>query len=263
MGFMDSECNGCGQKFPLDAAASNGPPKDGHVRDIGGLFNLIYVCPTCWNRAAAEGFNLESKEEAKRWKVSPKSSNANPEVSNTSPETSNTKQNKLEEASKQMVEALTPEVERLVTDVLLPNERAIYKLRSSPSGDRSQAILTNYNLIIISKGLSGGQGQDSGGILGVMMAAGRVSIRIYPIQEIRSIEIQPLQGITVGHFQVLTNATTENDNESKFLFDTDIGYYKSILLYRKLRQLQGFGMRSKSARSVPPSPKVPASKVQK
>jgi len=130
------------------------------------------------------------------------------------------RKNKLHDASEQMLETLTPEMERLVADILLPGEKIIFKVRSSPSGDRSQLVLTNHNLILSSKDILGGQGQDSGfGILSTIMTVGRISIRIYPIQEIRSIEIQLLQGMTVGYFQVLTNATLESDNESKFLFD--------------------------------------------
>jgi len=130
------------------------------------------------------------------------------------------RKNKLYDASEQMLETLTPEMERLVADILLPGEKIICKVRSSPSGDRSQLVLTNHNLILSSKDILGGQGQDSGfGILSTIMTVGRISIRIYPIQEIRSIEIQLLQGMTVGYFQVLTNATLESDNESKFLFD--------------------------------------------
>jgi len=137
-------------------------------------------------------------------------------------------------------EEFTDEIESLLHDVLLPDESIIYKVRSSQSGDRSQLVLTNKNLVIINKGLFGGQAQDvGGGLLGVLMGRARVSVRIYPIGEIRSVEIQPLKGITVGHLQVLTYATSERDNESKFLFDNHIGYFKAIHVYRRIRELQG------------------------
>jgi hypothetical protein len=42
----------------------------------------------------------------------------------------------------------------------------------------------------------------------------------------------------VGHFQVLTAATTENDNESRFVFETNLAYFKSVLVYRKILELQ-------------------------
>ncbi|MBD1875452.1 hypothetical protein H6F75_18380 [Nodosilinea sp. FACHB-131] len=261
MGLLDIACDGCTQKFPIDTQISSGSPNKEHVRNIGGTFNGIFVCPTCWNSAISEGFKLELKEEAKRWKSDPKIvENKKIRVEEASRKKAvDNRQSKLEEASGQMLETLTAEMEKLFIDVLLPNERLIYKLRSAPSGDRSQAVLTNCNLIIINKGLLGGQGQDSDGILGMMMASGRISIRIYPVVEIRSVEIQPIQGMTVGHLQVLTNATMENDNESKFLFDTELGYYKSILMYRKIRQLQGFGVSSKAPSPNPlPTSKVPA-----
>lgn len=145
----------------------------------------------------------------------------------------------LSTAEGQMVEELTEEMEHVLQDVLLPSESIIYKIRSSATGDRSQLALTNMTLIIINKGLFGGQGQDTGGgLLGVIMGRARISVRVYPLTEIRSFEFQPLKGITVGHFQVLTNATSERDNESKFLFDNHIGYFKALHVYRKIRQLR-------------------------
>jgi hypothetical protein len=142
-------------------------------------------------------------------------------------------------AQAQMFENLSPEIESYIEDIILPQEQAIYKLRSSSQGDRSQLVLTNRCLYIFSKGFMGGQGQDSGGgLLGAAMSIGQISMRIYPINDIMAFEIKPLKGVTVGHFQVLTPATSENDNESKFLLDSKLGYFKSILLYRKLIELQ-------------------------
>jgi hypothetical protein len=57
----------------------------------------------------------------------------------------------------------------------------------------------------------GSQGQDSGGgLLGAAMSMGQVSMRVYPIKDIVAFEFKPLKGMTVGHFQVLTPATSEN-----------------------------------------------------
>ena len=142
-------------------------------------------------------------------------------------------------AQAQMFEDLSPEIECYLQDLVLPKEQAIYKLRSSSQGDRSQLVLTNRCLYVFSKGLMGGQGQDSGGgLLGAAMSVGQVSMRVYPIKDIMAFEFKPLKGLTVGHFQILTPATSENDNESKFLIDTKLGYFKSVLLYRKLVELQ-------------------------
>lgn len=142
-------------------------------------------------------------------------------------------------AQAQMFEDLSPEIECYLQDLILPKEQAIYKLRSSSHGDRSQLVLTNRCLYIFSKGVMGGQAQDSGGgLLGTALSIGQISMRIYPVKDIMAFEFKPLKGITVGHFQILTPATSENDNESKFLIDTKLGYFKSILLYRKLVDLQ-------------------------
>ena len=100
-------------------------------------------------------------------------------------------------------------------------------------------ILTDRCLYIISKGIKGGQAQDSGGgLIGTVLAIGQISIRIYPIKEIAFTEIKPISGITTGHLQVFTSSTLENDNETKFTFDTKIGYFKSVLVYRKLMELR-------------------------
>lgn len=142
-------------------------------------------------------------------------------------------------AQAQMFEDLSPEIECYLQDLILPKEQAVYKLRSSSNGDRSQLVLTNRCLYIFSKGVMGGQAQDSGGgLLGTALSIGQISMRIYPVKDIMAFEFKPLKGITVGHFQILTPATSENDNESKFLIDTKLGYFKSILLYRKLVDLQ-------------------------
>jgi len=142
-------------------------------------------------------------------------------------------------AQAQMFEELSPEIECYLQDLVLPQEQAIYKLRSSSQGSRSQLVLTNRCLYIFSKGVMGGQAQDSGGgLLGTAMSIGQISMRVYPIKDIMAFEFKPLKGITVGHFQILTSATSENDNESKFLIDTKLGYFKSVLLYRKLAELQ-------------------------
>lgn len=261
MGFLDLQCDGCGRKFPLDAEVTTGSPKEGTVRNLGGMFSAIYICPSCWNTATEKGFKLDSKEDAKRWKATAEKAEHGRIQAFESNKTSKNRKDQLEEASKQMVEALDPEIEILFADVLLPTEKVICKVRSSPSGNRSQLVLTNQNLIIINKGLAGGQGQDAEGFFGTIMAAGRISIRIYPVREIRSVEIQPQQGMSVGHFQVLTNATSENDNESKFLFDTDLGYYKAILIYRKIRELQGFAPQRKSSKPAPPPPSAKTPQV--
>lgn len=143
-------------------------------------------------------------------------------------------------AQEQMLETLSPEIECYLQDLLLPQEQVIYKLRNSAQNDRSQLALTDRCLYIFSKGIMGGQGQDSGGgILGAAMSMGQVSIRVYPIRDIMAFEVKPLMGMTVGHFQVLTPATSESDNESKFLLDTKLGYFKAILLYHKLLELKG------------------------
>lgn len=142
-------------------------------------------------------------------------------------------------AQAQMFEDLSPEIECYLQDLVLSKEQVIYKLRSSSQGDRSQLVLTNRCLYVFSKGVMGGQGQDSGGgLLGAAMSVGQVSMRVYPIKDIMAFEFKPLKGLTVGHFQILTPATSENDNESKFLIDTKLGYFKSVLLYRKLVELQ-------------------------
>jgi hypothetical protein len=142
-------------------------------------------------------------------------------------------------AEKNMFEELSIDMEKHLKDFLLDGEELIYKIRSSQDGERSQAALTNKNLFVFSKGIFGGQMQDSGGgILGAVMARGRVSIRVYPLQTIEGIEIQPPKGITTGHFQVLTRFTAEHDNESMVLLDSNLGYFKGLLLYRKIRELQ-------------------------
>lgn len=148
-------------------------------------------------------------------------------------------QNAWARAQEQMFEELSPEIECYLQDLMLPKEQSIHKLRNSSQGDRSQLVLTNRCLYIFSKGIMGGQGQDSGGgLLGAAMSMGQISMRVYPIKDIMAFEFKPLKGVTVGHFQILTAATSENDNESKFLIDTKLGYFKSVLLYRKLVELQ-------------------------
>ena len=142
-------------------------------------------------------------------------------------------------ARQEMIEPLSEECEKMLQDILGEDEVIIYKVRSSPDGDRSQLVLTNNTLMIFAKGIFGGQMQDTNrGILGAVMARGRVSMRIYPVKTIIGYEIQPQKGITVGHFQVLTAGTLENDNESRFVFDSRLAYFKSILLYRKILELQ-------------------------
>lgn len=263
MGFLDISCDGCTQNLPLEQVAK-GPPKDGFVRNLGTTFNGIFICSTCWNSAEKKGFKLDSSKEAKRWKeyAAPlkekqAKSEAETKANFESLDEKEKRRLSLEEASKQMQDELSPEVNLLIMDVLLPNEKIIYKVRSSPTGNRSQLVLTNMNLILINKGLRGGQGQDAQGFLGTLLAIGRVSIRIYPIAEIRSVEIQPLQGASIGHFQVLTNATSEDDNESKFLFDTPAGYYKSIFLYRKIREIQAWQVASRRPQKTSP-PAMPS-----
>lgn len=266
MGLLDLPCDGCAEPFPLESK-QQGVPSEGYVRNIGGTFSTITVCSSCWNIALEHKCNLdESKDVAKKWKEKAKSWKEERDKKEGPIKAIKRKQELaahrkqcLEIASKEMIQELTQEATQLSEDVLLPNEKVICAIRSSPTGDRSQLVLTNKNLIILSKGLSGGQGQDTQSFLGTIMAIGRVSVRIYPISEIRSIEIQPLQGTSVGHFQVLTNATSENDNESKFLFDTDIGYYKSILLYRKIRQIQSVISAQQMMPQSPPA--VPQRKV--
>jgi|688.fasta_scaffold35082_4 hypothetical protein len=142
-------------------------------------------------------------------------------------------------ARQQMNEPLSSECEQMLQDIVGDDETVIFKLRSSPDGDRSQMVLTNRNLIICAKGIFGGQAQDTGGgLVGALMARGRVSVRIYPLRTIIGYEIQPRKGVTVGHFQVLTAGTTENDNESRFVFETNLAYFKSVLVYRKILELQ-------------------------
>jgi len=148
-------------------------------------------------------------------------------------------QDAWERAQEQMSETLSPEVECYLQDLVLPREQIIYKLRSSAQGDRSQVVLTSCCLYIFSKGLMGGQSQDSGGgLLGAALSMGQISIRVYPLNDLVAFEFKPLKGMTVGHFQVLTAATSENDNEAKFLIDSKLGYFKSVLLYRKILDLQ-------------------------
>jgi hypothetical protein len=112
-------------------------------------------------------------------------------------------------ASQQMNEPLSSECEQMLRDIVGVDETIIFTLRSSQDGDRSQMVLTSHNLIICAKGILGGQAQDTGGgLVGVLMARGRVSVRIYPLRTIIGYEIQPRKGATVGHFQVLTAGTT-------------------------------------------------------
>ncbi|BAU14085.1 hypothetical protein LEP3755_46300 [Leptolyngbya sp. NIES-3755] len=142
-------------------------------------------------------------------------------------------------AQAQLFEDLSAEVECYLSDLLLPKEQVVCKMRSSSQGERSQLALTNRCLYIFSKGVFGGQGQDSGGgLLGAALSAGQLSVRVYPIKDVVAFEFKPQKAATVGHFQVLTAATSENDNESKFLLDTKLGYFKSVLVYRKLMELQ-------------------------
>lgn len=143
-------------------------------------------------------------------------------------------------AAEQMMEALSPEAEAHLSDLLFGGERIIFKVRSSPDGERSQLVLTDQRLFIFSKGLFGGQQQDSSkGLLGTLMAIGQFSARVYPLSKITGFEFKPRKAVTVGHFQVLTDMTLENDNESKFLLDTHLGYFKGVLVYRKILELQG------------------------
>jgi hypothetical protein len=65
-----------------------------------------------------------------------------------------------------------------------------------------------------------------------------MSIRIYPISTLESFEIQPPRGLTVGHFQIFTRMTNENDNETKFLFEDYLGYFKVLNVYKKIKELQ-------------------------
>lgn len=134
------------------------------------------------------------------------------------------------QAAEQMLEELSPEAEAHLADLLFGSERLLFKVRSSPAGERSQLALTNRRLFIFSKGLRGGQGQDSGGgLLGAVMSIGQFSARVYHLSKIAGFEFKPMKGVTVGHFQVLTNMTSEADNESKFLLDTRLGYFKGVL----------------------------------
>ena len=144
-----------------------------------------------------------------------------------------------DEASIKMIEDLPKDSELLLTDIILPGEQVIYKIRSSEEAERSQLVLTNKNLIIFSKGIMGGQASDTGeGILGLVLANKLMSIRVYPISTIEAFEIQIPRGLTVGHFQIFTRMTNENDNETKFLFEDYLGYFKVLNIYRKIKELQ-------------------------
>lgn len=68
--------------------------------------------------------------------------------------------------------------------------------------------------------------QDTGGgLVGAVLARGRVSIRIDPLKTIIGFEIQPQKGITVGHFQILTAGTKDNDNETRFVGESRLAYF--------------------------------------
>jgi len=241
MNIFQAMCWGCRKKFPKDDV-SREVPKLGHLKDFGEALNPVFICAECYQEAVSNGYKLPSKREASRWKS---------RISKLhSKSTSLSSEEMFKLANQQMMEELGPDIEQMVQDVLLKNERIICKIRSSPGGDRSNLTLTNLNLLIINKGFFGGQLQDTpGGILGLSLTEALVSVRIYPISEIRNIEIQPIYNNHVGHFQIFTSSTLEEDNETKFLFDTDIGYYKSVLLYKQLRQLQGLGNRTKQQSS--------------
>ncbi|MDA3886840.1 MAG: hypothetical protein PF638_14715 [Candidatus Delongbacteria bacterium] len=144
-----------------------------------------------------------------------------------------------DEASTAMIEDLPKDSELLLNDIILPGEQVIYKIRSSGEAERSQLVLTNKNLIIFSKGIMGGQGSDTGdGVIGLVLGHKLMSIRIYPISTLESFEIQPPRGLTVGHFQIFTRMTNENDNETKFLFEDYLGYFKVLNVYKKIKELQ-------------------------
>jgi len=259
MGFLDSPaCSGCSKKLPPDLSL-DGPPANGQIKNIGGTLSPTYICLSCWNEAKEKGFKFESKDEAKRWKEFA-SLEQDEKRRFILKDAVSERQALLEEAEKQMQAILPPEVANIVEDFLLPNEKIIYKISSL-----SKLVLTNKNLILINKGVRAGQIQGAENMLGAWETIGKgVAIRIHPISEIRNIEIQPLQGVSMGHFQVLTNATLPNDHESKFLFGSSIGYYQSILLYRKIKQLQSFQMASKMSKGgAPPPPPSSSSSPQK
>ncbi len=134
------------------------------------------------------------------------------------------------QAQEQMVENLPPEVECCLQDLMLPKEQAIYKLhssyRSGPKDYANQLVLTNRCLYIFGVGVFGS------------ISPGHIFVRIYPIKDIMAFGFKPMKDFVFGYFQILSPATSENDNESKFHIYTKLDYFKSILLYRKLVKLQ-------------------------
>lgn len=142
-------------------------------------------------------------------------------------------------AAEQMDEDLSDDVRCYLEDIILSDENCIYKIRNSARGKASQLVLTDRCLYIASKGIRGGHAEDlGGGILGTALAIGQVSLRIYPIEQISFVEIKPTCSVTMGHLQIFTSSTLENDSETKFTFDSRIGYFKSILVYRKLMEIK-------------------------
>jgi hypothetical protein len=142
-------------------------------------------------------------------------------------------------AKSQMNEILSKDVEEYLNDILHSDENRIYSVRSSPKGRRSQLVLTNKALYIFSYGIFSGEGQNvDTGMLGLdlLMARARMAIRIYPLDKIQNLEIQPLKGITVGHLQVFTSSSLGNE-ETKFIIDTNLGYFKAVLVYKKVSEL--------------------------
>jgi len=139
-------------------------------------------------------------------------------------------------ASEQMMEELPPEVEALLADLLFDGERVIFKIRSHGIVERNQLALTNRRLFIFIKGLSGGQGQKSKNLIAAIADIGRLSVRIYPLSKLTGFEFSPQRG--TGYLQVLTDMTSEDDKEGKFMFGTNLGYFKGILVYHKILELQ-------------------------
>ena len=142
-------------------------------------------------------------------------------------------------AKAQMFVKLSPDAESYLQDLIFPDEEIIYKIRNTYKGKVSQLVLTDRSLYIVSKGVRGGQADDiGGGIIGMALAIGQISVRVYPLNQIIYYEIMPMKGLTNGHLQFFTSSTSEHDSETKLMITDKLGYFKIILLYRKLVELK-------------------------
>jgi len=119
------------------------------------------------------------------------------------------------------IEPLPSDVEDLLAKNVDPKDTVLVKMRRAGSRKSDNLVVTDREVWLVKKGILGGQDTDEG-LLGLVLARGRVSGRNYPFSVITGVEYQPTKGITSGHIQLFTPSTAEKDLETVFHYDADI-----------------------------------------